>query len=208
MPPKKGHRQTRGLARQQQILEAAFRLFATRGYRSTTLAMVAGAVGLTEAGVLHHFPSKEALLHAVLAARDSPAPDVEARAAHAGSALESLRQLPLFAQVLVDNPLLARFDIVVGGESIAERGPALRHFADRRRLIREKLDTVLLAGVDAGEIRSDLDISATAAQIVAFMDGIQMQWLLDGETTDLVGEYHAFVDNLERAIRVTGSHHG
>lgn len=201
MPPQKGQRQPRGLARQQQILDAAFTLYATNGYRATTLAMVAASVGVTEAGVLHHFPSKEALLQAVLAARDNPAPDAEARALDAGGGLASLRHLPTFARVLVDNPLLARFDVVVGGESIANGGPAFDHFAQRRRLIRQLLHAALAAGVDSGELREDFDIAETAAQIVAFMDGIQLQWLLDAGTTDLEAAYQAFVENLERAIR-------
>ena len=66
MPPKKGQRQARGLARQEQILDVAFDLFADNGVRQTTIAAVADRVGLSEAGVLHHFTSKEDLLLAVL----------------------------------------------------------------------------------------------------------------------------------------------
>ena len=45
-------------------------MIAERGYRGATLAAVADRVGLTQQGLMHHFPTKEALLVAVLAARD------------------------------------------------------------------------------------------------------------------------------------------
>jgi AcrR family transcriptional regulator len=49
------------------ILDRAAALFARRGFAKTSLADVAAAVGLSKAGLLHHFPSKEALHDAVRA---------------------------------------------------------------------------------------------------------------------------------------------
>jgi AcrR family transcriptional regulator len=49
------------------ILDRAAALFARRGYAKTSVQDVADAVGLSKAGLLHHFPSKEALHAAVLA---------------------------------------------------------------------------------------------------------------------------------------------
>jgi AcrR family transcriptional regulator len=49
------------------ILDRAAALFAQRGFAKTSVADVAAAVGLSKAGLLHHFPSKEALHDAVRA---------------------------------------------------------------------------------------------------------------------------------------------
>ncbi|MCZ2860527.1 TetR/AcrR family transcriptional regulator [Blastococcus sp. VKM Ac-2987] len=49
------------------ILDRAAALFARRGFTKTSLQDIADAVGLSKAGLLHHFPSKEALYDAVLA---------------------------------------------------------------------------------------------------------------------------------------------
>ncbi|MGY1717536.1 MULTISPECIES: TetR/AcrR family transcriptional regulator [unclassified Blastococcus] len=49
------------------ILDHAAALFARRGFAKTSVQDVADAVGLSKAGLLHHFPSKEALHAAVLA---------------------------------------------------------------------------------------------------------------------------------------------
>ena len=49
------------------ILDRAAALFARRGFEQTSVQAVADAVGLSKAGLLHHFPSKDALREAVLA---------------------------------------------------------------------------------------------------------------------------------------------
>ena len=50
----------------EQILDRAAALFARRGFAKTSVQEVADAVGLSKAGLLHHFPSKDALQAAVL----------------------------------------------------------------------------------------------------------------------------------------------
>jgi len=55
-------RANRGLA----ILDAATQLFAARGFDATSIRDVAAAAGLQPASIYHHFPSKEALLLAVV----------------------------------------------------------------------------------------------------------------------------------------------
>jgi AcrR family transcriptional regulator len=201
MPPQKGQRQARGRARQQQILDAGLKLFANNGYRSTSLATIAAKVGLTEAGVLHHFSSKEELLRAVLAHRDSLNPDAESHVAQPGGGLESLNRIPTLAQVLLDQPVLMRFDAVVGGESIAEGGAVLAHFRTRMRQIRQSLVAMLEEGIRRGELRRDIDAEAIATEIVAFMDGIQTQWLLDPKRINLRAAYQHYIDGLTDRLR-------
>lgn len=51
----------------EQIVDRAAALFARHGFAQTSVQSVADAVGLSKAGLLHHFPSKQALWDAVLA---------------------------------------------------------------------------------------------------------------------------------------------
>lgn len=48
----------------EKILDAAAALFARHGFEQTSLKSLADAVGLSKAGLLHHFPSKDALFEA------------------------------------------------------------------------------------------------------------------------------------------------
>ncbi|MEU0883123.1 helix-turn-helix domain-containing protein [Lentzea sp. NPDC005914] len=48
----------------ETILDAAAALFARHGFEQTSLKSLADAVGLSKAGLLHHFPSKDALFEA------------------------------------------------------------------------------------------------------------------------------------------------
>lgn len=49
-----------------KLLQQAEILFADRGFYGTSINNVAGSLGLTKPGLLHHFPSKEKLYGAVL----------------------------------------------------------------------------------------------------------------------------------------------
>ena len=59
-----------GAFRQQadeHIVDRAAALFARHGFAQTSVQSIADAVGLSKAGLLHHFPSKQALWDEVLA---------------------------------------------------------------------------------------------------------------------------------------------
>lgn len=49
-----------------QIVQAGVKLFARQGYHKTTIADLAQAIGLTTGAILHHFPTKEDILDAVV----------------------------------------------------------------------------------------------------------------------------------------------
>ena len=61
----------KGEDRRQRILAVAQRLLTRNGGRGTTLGQIAQEAGVSSAGLLHHFESKDQLLHAVLDARDA-----------------------------------------------------------------------------------------------------------------------------------------
>jgi AcrR family transcriptional regulator len=55
-----------GQQRRPQIVAAARRLFARRGYDATTTREIAAEAGVSDALIYRHFPGKEALLRAVV----------------------------------------------------------------------------------------------------------------------------------------------
>jgi AcrR family transcriptional regulator len=54
----------------ERILDRAAALIARHGFEHTSVQAIADAVGLSKAGLLHHFPSKDALHAAVLTQSD------------------------------------------------------------------------------------------------------------------------------------------
>jgi AcrR family transcriptional regulator len=59
-------RNQRGQRSRKAILSAAVGQLAQDGYHGASLGNIAAAVNMTQQGVLHHFPSKEQLLLALL----------------------------------------------------------------------------------------------------------------------------------------------
>ena len=60
-------------ARRQEIVAAALEVFSEAGYHKGSIRDVAERAGLSQAGLLHHYPSKHLLLEAVLDWRDEDA---------------------------------------------------------------------------------------------------------------------------------------
>jgi AcrR family transcriptional regulator len=175
---------TRSEERRAEIVRAALEVIAERGYRGASLAAVAERVGLTQQGLLHHFPTKEALLVAVLKERDQwdAVPDSRWRLDLLGSLVEYNAMRPGIVQTF--SALL--------GESVTEGHPAREFFTRRYGSVRTSMAAVLRA--EYGErLPSGLTPERAAPLLVAVMDGLQYQWLLDPEAVDMPGAFRDFL---------------
>jgi AcrR family transcriptional regulator len=189
------------LVRQDRILDAAYELFANEGVRKTTIATIAEQVGLSEAGLLHHFPSKDALLLAVLERVDNSYLEAEVWIRAGGGGLESLGRFPVTARVLAERPAQTRLRVMVAAESLGLDGPVRRYTRQRTELVRQLLTDMLAKSIDDGETRADVDPAAVAVEIVAFMEGIQVEWMLDPRAVDLVAGYETYFGRLVEHLR-------
>ena len=106
-PPKRTARDTRSL-----ILDAALDLFARQGFAGTSVRQIAEAVGLSDAGLYAHFPSKRAIAE-VLIAEWGPNTVAETLAAIEPNLAERpadcLRQLTRRVMAAWDEPRVRRF---------------------------------------------------------------------------------------------------
>lgn len=190
-----------GAARRGQILAAAMTLFAENGYRGTSLAAVAAAAGITRSGVLHHFPSKEALLSAVLAERDQQAFDaVEVDRAFEGPA--AVRALDILDGLAVRNEgnrELARLSHLALFGS-ADAPEVAREWSDERlRTYRSNLARVIEQSAEAGDLRADIDADTTALLLVGAFTGLTELWLRD-ESLDMVAALRMLTTLLRRDL--------
>ncbi|MFB7245080.1 TetR family transcriptional regulator [Streptomyces populi] len=175
---------TRSEERRAEIVRAALEVIAERGYRGASLAAVAERVGLTQQGLLHHFPTKEALLVAVLRERDQwdALPGAGWRADLLVSLVEYNAMRPGIIQTF--SALL--------GESVTEGHPAREFFTRRYTTVRADMAAALRA--EYGErLPSGLTPERAAPLLVAVMDGLQYQWLLDPESVDMAAAFRDFL---------------
>jgi len=189
----------RGRLRRLQIVEAATELFASAGYRGTGLAGIAAAVGVTQAGLLHHFGSKESLLEAVVRHRSDQDADLITTIIGEGG-LAMFDRLPLLAEHNKQRAGLSQLFTVLVAENLLPEHPAHDFFRDRYRQLRLEIHEALKKGRRRGEIRKDVDLRAVSARVVASLDGLQTQWLLDPAEVDLVPAYQELGAALKREL--------
>jgi AcrR family transcriptional regulator len=189
----------RSEAARERVLRSALRAIAANGFQGSSLAAIAADAGLTTAGLLHHFPSKEHLLVAVLAERDR----VDGARFQLGGfrGLAALDRLIELVQHNTMVPGLVQAYTVLMGESVGEDHPARDWFRDRYPRRRANIAAAIRAGIATGEIRPDLDCDAIAAEIVAMMDGLQVQWVLNPDQVDMARVFADYVAGLRRAVR-------
>src|SRR5271166_7076932 len=163
----------KGEDRKQRILQVAQRLLTRNGWRSTTLAQIAGEAGVTPAGLLHHFESKDQLLHAVLDARDL---DDESHADRAGDLISQIAQVAdRFHRV----PELVGTFTVLLVENILPDAPLHDRMLARHREAVDIVADLIRNGQADGRYRTDLDPAIRAVEILAFVHGMETTWLLD-----------------------------
>jgi AcrR family transcriptional regulator len=163
----------KGEDRRQRILAVAERLLARNGWRNTSLAQIAREAGVTPAGLLHHFESKEQLLNAVLDARDM---DDDTHADRTG---DLFVQIARVAQRFERAPELVGTFTVLLIENIAPDAPLHDRLLYRQRAAASIVADIIRRGQAAGQYRKDLDPVTKAVEILAFVNGMETSWLLD-----------------------------
>ncbi|MBT2484419.1 MULTISPECIES: TetR/AcrR family transcriptional regulator [unclassified Microbacterium] len=171
-------------AKREQILKAAVEIFGNKGSTNGTLADVAEQVGLTHAGVLHHFGSKQKLLLEVLSYRDQT--DVaELAEKHIPGGPELFVHLVRTAFANEKRPGIVQAYAVLSSESVTDDHPGREYFEERYTTLRREV-TAAFHQLCAQEGVDDPDAVAEAsAAILAVMDGLQLQWLLHPEVIEL-----------------------
>ena len=160
---------------------------------------IADRVGLTDAGVMHHFDSKEQLLLAVLEHRE--AISRQGRPRQQGLALlDDLRELVARNATM---PGLIQLFVTVSAEATDPDHPAHEFFVARYEEVTRYFADQLAAARDAGQVRADADLTAAAQQLIAMMDGLQVQYLLT--KVDMVAAFDQFLEGFRRTLGIRGA---
>lgn len=175
----RGRGYANGRARREEIIRVASTHFAERGFLSATILEIAAVCGISRAGLLHHFPDKEALLEAVLEARDIEDRERFRPYARGFGGMGVLRGMVDLADHNRLVPGLIELFVRLSSEASAADHPAHEYFRRRYERIRAGTGQALALAVEAGQLRPDLDPHDAALRLTATMDGLQTEWLFD-----------------------------
>ena len=159
----------KGTAKREEILQHAVDVFGRLGFHAASMREIAKECGLSQAGLLHHFPNKEALLLALVDEREH-SQEVEVVGSNwTESFYESMLQN-------MENEALTRLWANLVGEATDRKHPAHDYFLKRYRKIREQFASNLASSTSV----TDED-RVRASVLIAVWDGLQTQWLLDDD---------------------------
>lgn len=183
----------------QKIVAAAVQVFADRGYDGTSFAHIAAAAGVSEDDVAQAFPDTATLLVAALMGRDDREGD-QVDIFDSPGGLSLLAGLKLLVRGNSHNPVRCAFHTRIAAEAVRADHPARPWAVQRYQWMRSLFAGALRRDIDAGLIRADVDVAALAAHIIAMMDGLQQQWLLDPDEADMAAMFDSFIAGTIAAI--------
>ncbi|MGL3805579.1 TetR/AcrR family transcriptional regulator [Paeniglutamicibacter sp. R2-26] len=165
----------KGVAKREEILTAALEVVAREGCRGTSVKEIAAAAGLSQAGLMHHFASKDELFTEILRLRDEVDTALAASSPEAGI-------LEIFPQVVRHNaevPGLVQLYVSFSAEATAPGHFARDFFTERFERFRREIAAEIRQGQESGEMMASVHPDSAARALLALADGLQTQWLLD-----------------------------
>lgn len=189
----------RGRHKRLEIIQAALELFGEVGFHGASLRDIAARAGMSHPGMLHHFPTKVALLEAVLERRD----EVD-EAAMQEDFDDGLNRLQALLRVVARNSerrTIVELFVALSAEATSVDHPAHDFFVTRYERTVALVELELRRRQDIGDLRKGVIPLAAARNIVALMDGLQIQWLLataqgDNGQVDMVAGLRDYMESI------------
>ena len=171
--------------RKKQIVDEAMRLAAELGPDRMTTQKLADAVGVSQAAIFRHFPSKTEIWQAVSARINTAMP---ANIVFSDSAaLDRLRAVVKRQfGFIVKTPAIPA--ILYSRELHAENETLRSEFAgmiDKRHAL---FTSMFATGIESGEIDPTINPKDAASLVLATIQGLAMRWSLEQQGFDLVEE--------------------
>lgn len=159
-------------ARRAQIVDCAIDAIAELGYAKTSVEQIARRAGVSKGVITYHFPSKDEIIHAIVAkvfamGRAYIEPRIVAESSAAGR-LRAYIEADLAFIDIHRKPLIAMVEIAVGARK-ADGGAVIGPESLARRVA--GLEELLRAGQKAREFRR-FDTRVMALAIIQAIDGV------------------------------------
>jgi AcrR family transcriptional regulator len=181
-----------------RILSAAVAEFAAGGYRGASIGAIAARAGMSQSGLLHHFPSKELLLAAVVDARRSEHRQTYLAAMEEDADFGFMTGMVDLMRLGARDRDLTRLFVTVVAEASSPDHPAHEWAVTSYGTT---TDTVAAALRDAQQrqlLRPDFDPDRVAVTLLALMDGLQLR---DALTPHVVPIEEAFAQHAGQVLQ-------
>jgi AcrR family transcriptional regulator len=173
----------------QVLIDAAMDLFASYGYRGTSLARIARAAGVTKGALYWHFADKEEFFIAVVAKVLGEWELIFEKSALASDAVEFraefLRMFDTMAALNEKNPWVSRLLLIIALESHKIGPRVLRSMRKANLHGIASFRDLVERGQRLGVFDAELDPDWAATQIFSSYLGLAMLWYLHGPRFDL-----------------------
>jgi AcrR family transcriptional regulator len=185
------------VVRRAQIVDEGIRIIGEKGYNGFTVQALAERCGLSNAGLLHYFESKDRLLLALLDEIErremdavSPLLAIAFAALEAGDQPNDIIYSALEAMICcyLDRPEIGRFITVLQAESLDPSHPAHSWFEQVDRETRELFER-LISGLC-------VDPEMKSRQLFALFNGISLQWFRADRQFDIRATWAAAIRDL------------
>lgn len=181
----------------EQAIRAAVAQIAEVGYHKMTLSEVASRTGISQSGLLHHFPSRAALLTAVLEQREREDSEFLFGDGEVPLGWAAFDALVALAARNTTRPEWVGVFVRVAAEATDADHPGrewlVRHYSSTRRWLTEAVEF----GVSAGEILPDAPVGLIVGNTIAVQDGLQQQWLVSPADVPLMQNLREYVHTLK-----------
>ncbi len=181
-----------------RIIDAALVLFERHGFHGVTVNQIVEKAGISKGGFYHHFTSKDELLFVI---HDIFITYVLERAYHANQQ----NRTPSERLRTIIKDFVSVFDIykahltVFYQESNYLKPEHEEIVKKKRHEFKEIIRSVIQAGVDSGEFRSDLSVEITTMAILGMVNWTYKWYQRDGEKTiNEIAEY--YIDLILHAV--------
>jgi AcrR family transcriptional regulator len=179
--------------RQAQIIEATLRLLGRTSLDALTTRQLAAELGLTQPALFRHFPSREALLLAVVARARAELETVAVAIVEGGG--PATGQLRALGEALLGHverqPGLPR---LLFASASPEAGPvreALRHMVGMQAALAAEL---VRQGQRDGDLASAADAEQAATLFVGMVQGTVLRWEIAGRAGPLAARFAPLFD--------------
>jgi TetR/AcrR family transcriptional regulator, cholesterol catabolism regulator len=182
-------------SRREELTRIAARLFAEKGYQGTSVADLAGELGVQKPSLYHHIASKEDMLW-------------EVASSGAGAFHAALDGVPaeLSPGERIRLALRAHLAVVAGQLDVATvwvrewrylEGERRERFVAERRRYEERVRELFREGVEGSELRTDLDVRIAALLFLSAANWAYT-WLRPGADTDELADrlYATLLDGM------------